>query len=229
MAGNVLAQTDAQYYDNGDDPNNGPLQMSFPIDDQFGNKLGNAFTLSVALSSKTPLKTNQNFYFLQHFAGPFDFGQPEAEGPTGVALNDTALTAETLTTPTGVTGAFFVDGNISSAVDVDWYKMTVPTGLTKNVVFIGCSAGRDGSGLRGFTAQLFGDATGTTSITTLGPETANPTKDLQNDPMNGTAIAGATTVTLKVSATSQDATVKGTFYPLHHELPVMRSPSLATA
>ena len=221
----ILAQQDQQYFTNGDDPNNGPLQFSFPMDDQFTNKLGSTFTLSVAVSGSTPLAATKNYYFIQHFAGSWDYGQPEAEGPLGVGMNDnklgTGADVEQLKTPTGVTGAFFVDGNISSAVDVDWYKMTVPSGLTSNIVALSCSAARDGSGLKGFTAELFKDLAGTQSVVKIGPEAPNPTKDLAGPAMGTsiTGIAAGSTLYLKTSATGQAANWvpsttanNGTFY-----------------
>jgi hypothetical protein len=219
-SGNILAQADQQYFDNGDDPVNDALQLAFPLDNQLGDKIGVPFTLEVAVSGHTGIEPTQSFFFIEHFAGPFDYGAPEAEGPAGAGVNDDpanpadASKAQVLTTPTGVKGAFFVDGDISSPTDVDWYTMTVPTGAT--VAYFSCEAARSGSGLQGFTAQLFKDATGTSLLAALGPEAtvppAQPTKDLNNG-SNGTMLgAGVTTATLKITATGQSATVKGTFY-----------------
>ncbi len=214
MAGNVLAQADQEYYGNGDNPQDNAMQFSFPFDDQFGNALGSPFVLDVAVSNGTALQPMKSFYSIEHFEGGFEYGQPEAEGPKGSMMNDTAATAETLTSPSGVTGGFFIDGNISSPTDVDWFTATIPS--TAKKYYIACEAARDGSGLQGFTAELMSStsgATGTmTMLTPLGPEVANPKTDLQSNPM-GTAIpTGATSVFLKISATGQSSTVAGTYY-----------------
>ena len=126
MSGNVLAKADQQYYTNGDDPTNNSLEFSFPLDDQFNNKLGSTYNISVAVSNKTGITPTKNYDIFDHVGGPFWYGQPEKEGPAGSAMNDTGATAETLTPPTGVTGGYFIDGNLSSPSDVDWFTFTVP-------------------------------------------------------------------------------------------------------
>jgi hypothetical protein len=209
MSGNVLAQADQHYFTNGDDPTNGPMLLSFPLDDQLGNKLGSTFTLQVAVSptggSVVPTKS---FYIIDHHAGPWEYGQPEAEGPTGSGQNDTAATAESVSSPGGVTGGFFVDGNLSAPGDVDWYAMSVPTGVTKAYLY--CSCARAGSGLRGFTGELF-DAAGATSLGKVGPETWPPKSDLSGA-NGGYPIGTNTKLTLKIGASFQDPNVKGTYY-----------------
>jgi hypothetical protein len=216
MSGNVLATADQQYFTNGDDaPKNDGLHFAFPMDDQFGNKFGSTYTLEVTASNKTAIQPTKNFYIMQHVAGPFNFGQPELEGPAGMGMNDTVATAETLKVPSGQKGIFAIDGNLSSLTDVDWYTMAVPAGA--KTAFLNCSAVRDGSGLIGFTAELFKDAAGTNMLITVGPE-PNPAKDdtaLQG-PAAGATITGITTMTLKISLTGaaagQDPNNKGTFY-----------------
>jgi hypothetical protein len=216
MAGNVLAKSDQQYYTNGDDPTDGAMQFSFPFDDQFaGDGLGAAYTLSVAVSNKTTIQPMKSYYIIQHYEGPDEYGQSEAEkADKSGATNDTALTAETLTTPSGVTaGNFFIDGNITSATDVDWFTAPVPSGMT--LAFLICESSRDGSGLTGFKADLQGSTTGLTGpfteITTLGPE-AVPAKSDMMSPSAGAAVGSATSVVLKISATSLDVTNLGTYY-----------------
>jgi hypothetical protein len=213
MMGHVLAKADQGYYTNGDDPMNGPLQFQFPLDDQFGNKLGSMFDIEVSVSNKSPVKPMQAYYFIDHEVGPYYYGQAEKEGPAGMAMNDTVATAETLTVPPMQKGLYAIDGNLSSATDVDWYTMAVPAGSAN--VSMDCRAARDGSGLLGFTATLYKDAMGLNSLVAVGPEkTPNPTSDLSTliaMPM-GTPITGLTTMTLKISATGQDAANMGTFY-----------------
>jgi hypothetical protein len=128
-------------------------------------------------------------------------------------MNDTVATAETLTVPMGQMGVYAIDGNLSSPTDVDWYTMAVPAGSTK--ASMDCRAARDGSGLLGFTAELFKDAMGMNQLVTLGPEmTPNPTHEMSTLTAmpTGTPITGLTTMTLKISAAGQDTVNMGTFY-----------------
>jgi hypothetical protein len=209
MQGHVLAKADQQYYTNGDDSANGPLQFQFPLDDQFGNKFTSTYNLAVSVSNKTAIAATKNFYIIDHHAGPYYFGQAEKEGPAGSGMNDAVAMAETLTVPKGQMGLWAIDGNLSSPTDVDWFTLAVPAG-SKNAN-LGCRAARDGSGLTGFTAVLYKDAMGMNPLITLGPEGANPTKEL-NSATPGPSITGITTMTLKISATGQDAVNQGTFY-----------------
>jgi hypothetical protein len=211
--GNVLAKADQGYYTNGDDPMNGSLQFQFPLDDQFGNKLGSTFDVEVSVSNKSAVQPMKAFYIIDHEIGPYFYGQPEKEGPAGTGMNDTAATAEMLTVPTGQKGVFAIDGNLSSMTDVDWYTIAVPAGA--KTATMDCRAARDGSGLLGFTAVLYTDAAGMNPLITLGPEkTPNPTAEMSSltaMPM-GTPITSLTTMTLQITATGQDTTNKGTFY-----------------
>jgi hypothetical protein len=209
MANNVLAKADQQWYTNGDDPANNSLEFSFPLDDQFGNKLGSPFKLEVSVSNKTGITPTKNYYIIDHHGGPFWYGSAEAEGPAGTLKNDTAATAEVLASPTGVTGGWFIDGNLSSATDVDWYTFTAPAAA--KLAGIDCAAARNGSGIQGFTAELFSDAAGTVSIGKIGPEVTPAKADL-NGPTKGITITGGAKLTLKISATGQDGAIKGNYY-----------------
>jgi hypothetical protein len=213
--GVVVAQADQANYANGDTLGNGPMQLSFPLYDTSvltppaaaPSTLGDNYTLVLTNEAGT-FTADSDYYFFVHTAGSLDYGQAEAELP-GATTNDTGATAEALTIPTGATfdSAFFADGNLATVGDVDWYSIAVPSDNANTVSLI-CSAGRDGSGLLGFKAELFADAAGTTSVTSLTE--VNPAKiDLEKDSVS---LAGATKLYLKISATGQDATNTGTYY-----------------
>jgi hypothetical protein len=209
MNGHVLAKADQQYYTNGDDPMNNSLQFAFPLDDQFMNTATSTYKVAISVSNKTGITPTKNYYIIDHHMGPFFYGQPEAEKPdkSGPA-NDTAP-GEVLKSPTGSTGGFFIDGNLTTPADVDWYNFTVPAG-TKTLGF-SCASSRDGSGVTGFTAQVYKDMAGTMQLVQVGPEVVPAKMDL-NGPAAGSPITGGTTYYLKISATGQDATNMGTFY-----------------
>jgi hypothetical protein len=209
--GNVLGKSDQQWYTNGDDPMNNSLQFAFPIDDQFGNTATSTYNLEVSVSNKTGIMPMQNYYIMQHHMGPFYLGQPELEKPDKSGPSNDASPGEVLKAPTGVTGGFFIDGNLTTPADVDWYNFTVP-GAAKLLGF-SCASARDGSGVLGFTAEIFKDMAGTMSLGKVGPEvtTPGPKVDL-NGPAKGITITGGATYYLKVSATGQDAVNMGTYY-----------------
>jgi len=70
-----------------------------------------------------------------------------------------------------------------------------------------CQSARQGSGVVGLTAALY-DATGTTVIGSIGPETLTADLSAYGIGMD----AGTTKAFLRVSASSQDATNAGTSY-----------------
>jgi hypothetical protein len=194
-----IAEVDQVNYTDGDNPNNEPIDMSVPV------SAGKKYYLFVQHSSGAS-KPATDYYFIEHFVGSFYFGQLE-KSPD---MNDTAATAETLTTPMKVTaGNFFVDGDITTPADVDFYTMDVPSGSTKASLF--CDAQRSGSGLRGAKFSLLktdGTALGAGNVLS---EVANANVYLAGQ----TAVAipaGTTKVLLKVEAGSQDANVVGTYY-----------------
>lgn len=119
------------------------------------------------------------------------------------AANNTLAGAEVLTAATG-TASYFVEGDISPATDVDHYSIDVTGGSTVSLV---CGAERSGSGLRGFTMDLL-KADG--SAVPGGTITESSTDDAL---LADVAIpSGATTLIVKLKATSQAADVSSTFY-----------------
>src|SRR5690606_37147051 len=91
---------------------------------------------------------------IQHYVGTYWYGVVEAEGEGTSGANDDFETAETLTTPAGASAeAYFVDGNLVDGTDVDWFVVEAPDGISR--AGISCHVQRAGSGLRGFTAELF--------------------------------------------------------------------------
>jgi hypothetical protein len=190
--------------------NSGPLDFSFPV------VLGSPYFLFVqsTASSSTPAT---DYYFIQHTVGQAFIGTAELEGPTGQGMDDTYQTAQALAAPNPANpGVFAADGDISAPAtatkpDIDYYKMTVPA--TASGGYIGCDVDRVGSGLGGFTAQLF-DMTGTNQLgSTIGPETANPTMGFNNyTSSTGIAVTGGQAVYLRLAAATQSATNTGTAY-----------------
>jgi hypothetical protein len=194
----VLGSADEANHKDGDNATNGPLDLSVPVTP------GTQYYLFVKSDAATSTPAT-DFYFAVHFAGQFFYGTAEKEGPTGLAMNDTSLTAEKLTTPSSATaGSFFADGNIASAADVDWYEVDPPTGDTK--VTLDCAGARAGSGVTGLKATLYA-ADGTTMIAQLAPETANA-----DSTSMGTVPAATAKAFVKVQASGQDTTNTGTYY-----------------
>jgi hypothetical protein len=201
--GGVLAQVDQKNYSNGASLSGGPIDMSVPVEG------GKTYYLFVKHPGGTadPVK---DFYFLKHYVGSFYYGQFE-----GVAMapppNDTVATAQPLALPMGSTN-LFVDGDISLPTDVDYYA--VPITATTKKVNLYCDAQRAGSGLRGAKFSLLDSAgvaiPGTSSFTEVADQ------DLSVGGANGLTIPAASVtagkILLKVETTSQDPTVKGTFY-----------------
>jgi Bacterial pre-peptidase C-terminal domain len=197
-----LSEIDQSNYSDGDNPNNGPADLTFPV------VLNHQYYLFVQHQSLVS-KPTSDFYFARHFVGSFSYGQLEASPDN----NNSLATAEKLFTPGMVTpGNFFVDGNISSPGmngDIDYYTMDVPAGLTQALLF--CDAQRQGSGLRNAKFELLN-----VMGNPLGP--SNILSELPNmevylggiSPV--TLPANTTKILLRVSAGSQDPNVTGTFY-----------------
>lgn len=193
----VIAQVDQKNYLDGDSADNEPIAMSVPV--TLGEKYYVRVTASGAASSPAT-----DYYFASNFVGTFLYGKLE----TADVTNGVAATAEAVASPMGVTsGSVYVDGDIASGLDVDFYSVTVPAGNTKASLF--CDAQRAGSGLRGATFGLYG----TDGTTKLGEYTENPAKNLGLfGPTQVTLTGNPAKILLKVTAPTQDATVTGTFY-----------------
>jgi hypothetical protein len=194
-----VAEVDQANYSDGDNQTNGPIDLSVPI------VAGHTYYLFVQHGAGASVPT-QDFYFIKHFIGSYYYGQLE-KSPDA---NETLATAEKLTTPAMVTaGNFFVDGNLSTATDVDYYTVDVPAGSTKASLF--CDAQRVGSGLRGAKFSLLkadGSALGAGASLTEVKD-----KDAYFAGMTAVAIpAGTAKLILKVEAASQDPLVTGNFY-----------------
>jgi len=141
-----------------------------------------------------------DFYFLRHYGG----GSNPIEKAD--ATNDDIAMPEVLNEAVNQPGAFFIDGDISKANDIDHYSLTFPAGTTK--VTAVCGGQRIGSGIRGMTLEFLKGSAGNG---TLGQKTEDAATDalLQN-----VAIpAGETKVLLKMTANAmQDPNVTSTFY-----------------
>lgn len=206
MAGNIIAKADQQNYDQGDNSVNGPLNFSFPI------AVSKPYTIEVHNEGLTTDATHDYYFIYHEILNPY-FDQPEAE-VAGAHSNDTEATAEVLKVPTGDTGAYFADGNISDPTDIDVYSMVVPAptapATTVGLVEFDCEAARNGDGLIGFTAEVYADVgdAGPAIVATIPSEALPPQKDLSVSITTATGIAlpaGATKVYLRIAAPMADA------------------------
>ena len=168
-------------------------------------KVNTPYYLYVSRGSGTA--GNNEFYYVQHFAAGVN---PLEEDESGGAKNDTVLTAAVLSTSASDANAYYIEGDLSPAADVDYFWAPIPTGLTDKTVSVSCGAQREGSGLRGLKATLF-KSDGATLLTAdaTGTETAADTVLLKQ-----LALGSETTkVVLKLEATaSHDANVTSSFY-----------------
>lgn len=142
-----------------------------------------------------------DFYF--DLSG-FGAGNPVEKETAG--QNDTLATAEALTMATGQTGSYFVEGDLAATTDVDHFKANVPASNSQTVS-VACGAERSGSGLRNFKVELL-KSDG--SAVTGGAIVESATQDALLSQL--TTPTGQAFLVVKLSASSMDATVKGTYY-----------------
>lgn len=148
-----------------------------------------------------------DFYFVLNGQG--------ASNPveTNEAANDKLTTPEMPTDAPDMNGGhhYYVDGDlINNAMDVDHWQVSAGTATQ---IAVSCAAQRGGSGVRGFTIDVIDPATAMNDagpINKVGTVTESATMDAF---LPYTAIpGGATKLVVKLSATSQDPVVTGTFY-----------------
>ena len=142
-----------------------------------------------------------DFYFFNHYA--------VSANPIEVGPNDDIAMPEVLkpTTNQSKGSSFFVDGDLDSDTDVDYYSAAVPTGATE--ISVVCEAQRGGSGIRGLKVTPLDTKdmpipAGKGSLT----ETANK----QLTAYEQAIPAGTTTVKFKVEAGASDPNVSSKFY-----------------
>jgi hypothetical protein len=119
--------------------------------------------------------------------------------------NDMLSGAETPPKATQTGTHYYIDGDIVTDTDVDWWK--VPVG-TNTKVDVSCASQRGGSGLRGFTMTVVDAATPTTMIATA-------TESATTDSYTGyqTIPNGVTNIGVKMStAMPHDPNVTSSFY-----------------
>ncbi|HTJ84418.1 MAG TPA: hypothetical protein VL400_22020 [Polyangiaceae bacterium] len=136
------------------------------------------------------------FYFVLHGVGS---GNPVEKNEV---TNDIAATAEAVTEAAGTT-SYFIEGDLGATDTGDYFSLNIEPG----VLTVACGAQRSGSGVRGLTAAV----TKTDGTTVLGTATETATTDLLIDQLDVSAT-GETKVLVKMTKTSQDATVTGTYY-----------------
>ena len=182
-----------------------PPHLSVPV------TLGQQYYLFVQSTATTSAGAT-DYYFITHFVGAFYYGTAEAESAPGA--NDTIATATALTTPAMAgAGLYFVDGDLASATDQDWFTIALPTGTTQFALT--CEAQRVGSGVRGLTASL-----ATMDGTVLTGSTITETAlDAAATAAPVTIPAGTTHLLIHVHAASQSATNTGTYYSCDGDIP----------
>jgi len=198
---NVIAKVDQNDFADGDNPTNGPINMSVPVE------LGQQYFLFVQ-STAASASPATDYYFITHYAGNYYYGTPEVEAADTKGTNDTILTAETLAVPDGVDASYFVAGNLAGADDTDWFEVDAASTAT---VSIYCQAQRAGSGLRGLTTGLYTlDSNMMPQLITgtSATEAANADFAVQDVELP----ANTEKAFLKVTATSQDGDVTGHYY-----------------
>ncbi|MCK6537017.1 MAG: PPC domain-containing protein [Polyangiaceae bacterium] len=159
-----------------------------------------AGTEYIAYYKRSTQTGGNDFYFdLSGFGG----GNPVEKSDSA---NNTLGTAEALTAATSQPGSYFVEGDLATITDVDHFEMAVPT-QGSDTVSVACGAERSGSGLRNFTMNLL-KADG--SEVTGGKVVETADKDALIDKL--TTPTGQAKLVLKLTASSQDANVKGTYY-----------------
>jgi hypothetical protein len=193
----ILAQADQNNYGDGRMAPKTQLDLSLPV------TAGTQYYVFVQNTAASSAPAT-DFYYVEHYVGSWFVHVAELEGATNTGANDTMATAEVLTSPARIPGGYYVDGNIATATDVDWFEVDPPS--ADNTAFVACYGARQGSGIVGLTATLY-DATGATALGNIAAETTGV------DSYNRIAIpSGTAKAYLKVSASSLDSIDTGTHY-----------------
>jgi hypothetical protein len=196
-----IAEVDQVNYGDGDNPTNGPIEMSVPITvGAVGMLHTYYFFAQHGVEAAAPLT---DFYFVKHFAGTYYLWDVE-KSPDA---NDLPATPEVLTV-SSTPGSYFFEGNLSTAVDVDYYVIDVDAAATDATLF--CSAQRVGSGLRNAKFTLL-KADGVTALGASNVFTEAANKEGTSLDVKITAGANKKIV-IKVEAGSQDPNVTGNYY-----------------
>lgn len=135
-----------------------------------------------------------DFWVGKYFTGPTD-NDPEAEVGTA-GTNDTLATAEARTLNSN--GVTYVLAHLSSDTDVDYFSVPAAAGTTVSVF---CGSASAGSGVMGFRAEVRG-----ADDAVIKGANENAVNGLQ---LTEAAAAAGGTSYVRLSKTSQDATVTG--------------------
>jgi hypothetical protein len=202
--GSVILSSDSQ----SNYVNFNPLNFSVPV------ALGTQYYLFVQ-NTQASGSMSKDYYFIRHFYNDL-IDVSEKEPATMGGMNDTAMTSETMAGQGAKHTLFTVDGHVAKAgtgawpaSDTDWYNMIIPPSVTS--YGIQCDSARSGSGLNGFTAQLF-QSDGTTSV---GMWTESAMTDLNSGPNYvplPTGVSPGAKLFLQITASTQDTTDTGTQY-----------------
>jgi len=142
-----------------------------------------------------------DFYFFNHYG--------ITANPIEVEPNNDVATPEALTANDSQSGArsFFVDGDIETAADVDYYVGDVPTGAT--TISIACEGQRGGSAVRGLKVTALDK---NNAPIAGGKGNATEAADKQIFAYDLAIPAGSTQIKFKVEAASVDANISSHFY-----------------
>ncbi len=200
----IVAEETSSNYSTGGSAGD-PPHLSVPV------TLGQQYYLFVQSTATTSAPTT-DYYFITHFVGTFYYGTAERETTAG--SNDTIATATALATPAMAgAGTYFVDGDLATATDEDWFNITLPAGTTQ--FELSCEGQRVGSGLVGLTASL-----ATMDGTVLTGSTITETAlDAAATAAPVTIPAGTTHLFVHVHAASQSATNTGSYYSCDGDIP----------
>lgn len=142
------------------------------------------------------------FYYSWHIV---DATSNPIEDPAGT--NDQLVDAEAMVADDQGNGSvvYRIDADIVPAGDVDYFSFAIPVGVDQLSVF--CDGQRSGSGVRDLAVSVV-DGNGTPLQNGTMTETEDTPLEITQLPIP----AGATTLALRISAGTQDATVTGTYY-----------------
>jgi hypothetical protein len=142
---------------------------------------------------------SNDFYVTEYFPGSSNYVE------VNDAANDTIAGAEMPPKYNGAGTHYYIDGDMQTDADIDWWE--VPVG-TNTMLDVSCAAQREGSGVRGLRVDAV-DAAMTS--TALGTAIESPTAGA--DTHYQTIATGVTHVGVKISTTMpHDPNVTSTYY-----------------
>ncbi len=163
----------------------------------YPNLAAGSYLLWTERPAGAPLGAN-SYYSLK--AGIGTDNPLELENAAAPGANDTLATAESpALNPAGAGRGAFVLARLSSATDVDYFRLPVAAG--ESMLSVACGSARAGSGVQGLEVSVRNAADGAS-----GTETESATMNLFID---GVAVAAGANSYVKLRKTGQDAAITG--------------------